>query len=188
MSWFATIWIAVALAMDAFAVSTAVSASGRGAGVGGAFRLSFNFGLFQFIMPIAGWLLGYTVSRYIQSIDHWVAFGLLGLIGGRMIIGTFNSASHNFRNGDPTRGWPLLMLSVATSIDALAVGLSLALLDIAIWLPCAVIGVVAATMTLVGAVFGRILGTCFGKRMEFAGGVILIGIGTKILVEHLGLA
>ena len=187
MTWLSTIWIAVALGMDAFAVAVAATSTGRANGTRAAFRLSFHFGLFQFMMPLIGWLLGSTVAKYIESADHWIAFGLLCIIGGRMVWGGLSSSCDGIGRGDPTRGWSLVILSIATSSDALAVGLSLAFLNSEIWQPCGVIGFVAAAMTLVGIKFGRILGSRFGKRMELVGGAILIGIGVKIVIEHLGL-
>jgi len=187
MSPLATVWLAIALGMDAFAVSMAVTSSGKSCSPRAPFRLSFHFGLFQFMIPIVGWLLGSTVASYIRSADHWIAFGLLGLIGGRMIYESFDTGTTNYLDRDPSRGWSLVMLSVATSIDAMAVGLSLAFLNISIWQPSVVIGIVAAGMTLLGIRLGRVLSIRFGKRMELIGGVVLVGIGIKILEEHLGL-
>jgi len=130
--------------------------------------------------------LGATVAEYIESSDHWIAFGLLTIIGGRMVWGGLNSTTDGFSKGDPTRGWSLVILSIATSIDALAVGLSLAFLNAEIWQPAVIIGLVAAVMTLVGIKCGRLLSARFGKRMELVGGIILISIGVKIVIEHLG--
>jgi len=187
MSWLATIWLAIALGMDAFAVSIAVMSSGKGDSPRATFRLSFHFGLFQFLMPVLGWLLGTTVAEYIQAADHWIAFILLAVIGGRMIYGALNSSTESFNANDPTKGWSLVLLSIGTSIDALAVGLSLAFLNVDVWLPSVIIGIVAAGMTLLGIRLGRVLSIRFGKRMELIGGVVLVSIGAKILVEHLGL-
>jgi putative Mn2+ efflux pump MntP len=148
--------------------------------------MSFSFGFFQFVMPLIGWSAGRTVSGFIESLDHWVAFGLLLFVGGKMIFESFHEKeTGNASKADPTRGWTLLMLSIATSIDALAVGLSLAFLGEAILFPSVVIGIVALAMTWVGMVAGEKAGTYLGKKVEIAGGLILIGIGIKILVEHL---
>ena len=136
-------------------------------------------------MPVIGWYLGSRVAHYIKDYDHWLAFGLLVLIGGKMIREALSHGHENRTPSDPTRGWTLVVLSIATSIDALAVGLSMAFLGIEIWVPSVIIGLVAAAMTLVGMVFGKRLGTRFGKRMELIGGIILIGIGIKIVIEHL---
>ena len=120
--------IAVGLSMDAVAVSLAASASNRAPGARATFRLSFHFGLFQAVMPVVGWALGVTVAPYIASIDHWVAFGLLVFVGGRMIYAALHDGDDPDLSRDPSRGTTLVMLSVATSIDALAIGLTLAML------------------------------------------------------------
>jgi putative Mn2+ efflux pump MntP len=178
------IGIALGLGMDAFAVALGAGATGRSSGARAAFRLSFHFGLFQFFMPVAGWFGGSLLVSRIAPYDHWLAFGLLTVIGGRMIRAGLH-AEPDADPRDPSRGWSLVLLSLATSIDALAVGLSLALLGQRIWYPSGLIGVVAAAMTLTGLRLGHRLGLRFGRRMEIAGGVILIAIGIKIVVEHL---
>jgi len=177
------IGIAVGLAMDACAVSLAAGASGRSPGKRAAFRLSFHFGLFQFFMPVIGWYGGSLMAGPMQAVDHWIAFALLAFIGGRMIWSGFRAGDPS--PTDPSRGTTLLMLSVATSIDALAVGFSLALLQVEIWQPSAIIGLVTAALSLAGLRLGALLGARFGKRMELAGGVLLVFIGARILVEHL---
>jgi manganese efflux pump family protein len=177
--------IALGLAMDALAVAIATGVMLPAPTFRQFFRLSFHFGLFQFLMPIIGWLVGTTISSHIQTYDHWVAFGLLAIIGGRMIWGSFSNDSANAVVKDPTRKMSLIMLSTATSIDALAVGLSLAVLKVSILYPCVVIGVVAAIMTILGMLFGSRLGRRFGKRMELIGGLVLIAIGVKILFDHM---
>ena len=135
-------------------------------------------------MPILGWLAGLSVREYIEAYDHWVAFGLLGFIGGKMIFES-REMKPDKKQGDPTRGWTLVGLSVATSIDALAVGLSMAMLGVSVWVPSVIIGVVAGVMSALGMHLGRRLGQVFGQRMELVGGLVLVGIGVKILVEHL---
>jgi len=184
MSLLTIIAIAVGLGMDAFAVSIAVGSRTK-LSFRPVFRLAFHFGLFQFMMPVIGWLVGAQASKIIGSYDHWVAFGLLALIGSKMIYESFKDKSDRSDISDPTRKWQLVILSVATSIDALSVGFSLALLNVEIIYISVIIGVVAAAMTVVGMAFGRMLGLRFGRCMEFIGGLILIGIGVKILVEHL---
>jgi len=176
--------IAVGLAMDAFAVSIAAGLTIQRLTHRHVFRVAFHFGLFQFMMPVLGWYLGLTVADYITAFDHWVAFILLAAIGGKMIWEAGRPA-HERSDKDPTRGWSLVTLSVATSIDALAVGLSMAMLRVSIWQPSVVIGLVAAAMSLIGIRLGSRLG---GKTQHWAeriGGVILIGIGLRILIEHL---
>ncbi|MBC8423453.1 manganese efflux pump [bacterium] len=175
--------LAVALAMDAFAVSAGAGATGSARGARATFRLAFHFGLFQFLMPVIGWLAGSTVAHLVAAVDHWIAFGLLAWIGGVMIRASIRDDEG--ARADPSRGWSLVLMSLATSIDALAVGFSLAMLRVSIWWPSAVIGLVAAAFSIVGHRGGDRLGRRFGKRAEFAGGVILLGIGAKILVEHL---
>jgi manganese efflux pump family protein len=176
--------IAVGLAMDAFAVSLGIGATQYAHGLRPAFRLAFHFGLFQMLMPVLGWLAGSTVVERISSVDHWIAFGLLAFVGGRMIHeGLKRGESRHVQ--DPSRGLTLLVLCVATSIDALAVGLSLAMLKVKIFYPVLVIGVVTAFLSVVGLKAGKRLGAMLGKRMEVFGGVLLFAIGVRILVEHL---
>jgi len=175
--------IAVGLGMDAFAVALCTGATRRDIWFRPGFRLSFHFGLFQFMMPIIGWAAGTTIVRFIEAYDHWIAFGLLAYVGGKMIKESFEDKHQDF-GADPTRKWTLVMLAIATSIDALAVGLSLALLKVPILYPSIIIGLVAAGMTAAGLALGRPLGR-FGKRMELIGGLVLIGIGLRIVIEHL---
>jgi len=184
MTWFTTLTLAIGLGMDAFAVALAVGARQPGLKFRPLFRLSFHFGLFQFMMPVIGWYGGSQVERYIKDFDHWLAFALLCLIGGKMVWESMTADHDTASSSDPTRKWSLVALSVATSIDALAVGLSMAFLQVAIWTPSVIIGIVAAAMTSVGMISGRRLGVRFGKRMELVGGLILIGIGIKIVLEH----
>ena len=178
--------VAVALAMDAFAVSVAAGVTLRRVTGRQTFRLAWHFGLFQALMPIIGWAAGLTIQSFIESFDHWLAFGLLALIGARMIVGAVRDGGDQSGTDEPTRGWMMVMLSVATSIDALAVGLSLALLRITVWFPALVIGLVAGAFTAVGLHLGGYM----GRRLRIAryaglvGGVVLILIGVRILHEH----
>ncbi len=170
--------------MDAFAVAIASSVSlGRVSGRQ-TFRLAFHFGFFQAMMPVLGWFAGLSVARYIESWDHWVAFGLLAVIGGKAVMGALQEEDEDVPKADPTRGLMLVTLSVATSLDALAVGLSFAMLKIRIWWPAVIIGLVAGAFTTVGMQIGSRLGARFGRRMEVAGGLVLIGIGLKIVADH----
>lgn len=177
--------IAVALAMDAFAVALGVGLTVSPLTKRHLFRLGFHFGMFQALMPILGWLAGLTVRHYIESYDHWIAFGLLIFVGGKMLHEAFQDEAHNEAKEDPTKGFTLIILSIATSIDALAVGLTLAMLNVSVWLPSIVIGIVAGVLTVVGMLLGRRAGTVWGKRVEIFGGIVLCGIGIKILVQHL---
>lgn len=176
--------IALALAMDAFAVSLAAGVTLERITGRHLFRFGFHFGLFQGMMPVIGWLAGISVQRWIADYDHWIAFGLLLFVGARMIYESL------FKNGDEgkmnTEDLPtLVMLSIATSIDALAVGLSLSLLKVDIIAAASLIGVVTFSLSFAGVLLGRRTGRALGKRVEVLGGVILMGIGLKILLSHL---
>jgi putative Mn2+ efflux pump MntP len=184
MTWLTISGLAVGLAMDALAVAIATGLVLGRPTSGQVFRLAFHFGLFQFLMPIAGWLAGRTVEVHIRAIDHWVAFALLAFVGGKMLREARRSEA-TARAGDPTRGWRLVVLSVATSVDALAVGLSMAFLEVSIWLPSVVIGLVASAFTAAGLLLGGRVGRTLGPWPEVGGGLVLLGIGVKILVEHL---
>ncbi len=177
--------IAIGLAMDCFAVSLGVGTAGTATGPRPTFRLFFHFGLFQGGMTLLGWLAGKTVVTYIAAVDHWVAFALLAFVGVRMIRGGLQKAGEEPAIPDPSRGLTLVMLSVATSIDALAVGLSLALLDVNVFWSALLIGGVSAVLSLVGLLLGNQLGLRFGKVMEILGGIILVGIGLRVVITHI---
>jgi manganese efflux pump family protein len=184
MALMSVLLIALALAMDAFAVALSAGAFLVKVDARQTFRLSFHFGLFQFLMPVLGWLAGVRLQSVISAFDHWIAFGLLAIIGGKMIRSSFEDSKEVFR-GDVTKGWLLVSLSVATSIDAFAVGLSLAVLDVGIMGPSVIIGIVAAALTLIGLRLGERLSSLLGKKMELIGGLILVGIGVRVVLEHL---
>ena len=171
--------------MDAFAVSVSSGICNKKLEPVHALKGAFFFGFFQFAMPLVGWYLGIRFIDTIKDFDHWIAFGLLVLIGGKMIREGFEEEKEGER-GDQTRGWPLLLLSIATSIDALAVGFSISLLKTPVLFPAVIIGVVCFVMTAVGMIFGKGLAKIFGRKVEILGGLVLIGIGIKILVEHIG--
>jgi len=177
--------IAVGLAMDAFAVSLAGGAGGRLRSPRPAVRLAFHLGLFQFMMPVIGWYAGSRAAPLIERVDHWVAFSLLAFVGGRMVYSGLRPEGDHTLPPDPSKGWNLIALSVATSIDALAVGLSLAMIGVAIWQPSVIIGVVTAVLSLIGIAVGGKVGRRFGPTVEMIGGLILIAIGLRILVSHL---
>lgn len=185
MGWLTLLAVAVALAMDAFAVAVVAGLTLVPLTRRSVFRLAFHFGLFQALMPIAGWTAGRAVRSLIESVDHWVAFGLLLFVGGKMIWGALHEREEEARRTDPTEGWNLVLLSFATSIDAAAVGLTLAMVGSPILLPAAVIGIVAASLTAVGMVLGRRIGALWGQRVEVVGGLVLIAIGVRIVIEHL---
>lgn len=176
--------LAIALAMDAFAVALGVGINISPLTGRHLFRLGFHFGLFQAFMPILGWLAGLTIQRWIFAYDHWIAFALLTFVGGKMLYEAFHG-DEEMENKDPTKGLTLVLLSFATSIDALAVGLSLAMLDISVWTPALVIGFVAGILTVAGLLLGRRCQAVWGRRVEIFGGLVLLAIGTKILLQHL---
>ncbi len=186
MGLWVTMLIAIGLAMDCFAVSLCVGASPVPLSRRLIFRISYHFGLFQGGMTLLGWLAGSTIVNLIANFDHWIAFVLLAWVGGRMIYsGLQKNAEVESYTNDPSRGKSLVMLSVATSIDALAVGLSMAVLQVNIWTSALLIGVASSALSLVGLFLGDRLSRRFGKRMEVLGGVILNIIGLRILATHL---
>ena len=186
MNLFLVISVALALAMDAFAVSVGLSVLPGGLKKSQRLRLAVFFGFFQFLMPLIGWLAGQEFLVYIRDVDHWVAFGLLLFIGGKMVVESLRRGYLPKKApGDPTKGVTLILLSIATSIDAFAVGLSFAALQQKILYPCFIIGAVAFIMTFFGTKIGPGIGRIAGKRAELLGGLILIFIGIKILIDHL---
>jgi putative Mn2+ efflux pump MntP len=176
--------IAVSLAMDCFTVSLCAGTTNHEKNWRYRFRIAFHFGLFQGGMTYLGWLVGTTIAHFVANFDHWIAFALLVWIGGRMIREGLNP-SQEACPPDPSRGMTLIMLSVATSIDALAIGLSLALLQTSILNASLLIGTVSSLLSLIGLAIGNRLGDLFGKRMEILGGLTLSIIGIRILLTHL---
>lgn len=174
--------------MDAFAVAVSCGISVPGFGPRQAIRVGLWFGLFQFLMPLVGGVLGTGVSAHIWSLGHWVASGLLVLIGGRMVAGALRKSTVTRESPPPMvlTSWRLCLLAVATSVDALAVGVSLAFFPgVNLLLAAGVIGCVALLLSAAGGLLGRRLGGLFQKRAELAGGLVLIGIGLRILGEHM---
>ena len=184
MNFFEILLIALSMAMDAFAVCISAGTTRQADGPRPTFRLAFHFGLFQFLMPVMGWFAGMTIERYIAAFDHWISFLLLAFVGVRMIHSGFNTDGEKKKN-DPSRGWTLVLLSFAVSIDALAVGLSLGVIGVNIWYPGLVIGVVTGLVSWLGLRLGSRLGEKFGKRMEIIGGIVLVVIGVRIVLAHL---
>ncbi len=170
--------IAVGLGVDAFSVALAL---GSGAvSFRQAMRLSFSFGFFQFLMPILGWLAGGHLLALIRAWDHWVAFCILAAVGLHMLVRSLKPEAER-THIDRTRGWGLLLLSLATSIDAFGAGMGLGILRSRVLLPCVIIGVVAGAMTLAGVRLGGRVSRVFGQRAEAAGGVVLILLAVKLL-------
>lgn len=176
--------VAVGLAMDAFATAVAVSVSLRTVSRRQVFRLAWHFGLFQAMMPVIGWLAGVSIVGLIEDWDHWIAFALLAFVGGRAIWSGLWGDAQSSGSPDPTRGASLVVLSLATSMDALAAGLSFAALGVRVWVPSLVIGLTAGALTVIGTLFGSRLGRRFGGWAEVVGGAVLIGIGAWILLDH----
>jgi putative Mn2+ efflux pump MntP len=180
-----TFFLAVGLALDAFSVAVVSGVMVKKPRLRFALRIAFSFGLFQALMPVLGWAAGGLLSDFISGVDHWVAFLLLCLIGVHMIYESSRPVSS--RNSfDPLNLKILFVLSVATSIDALAVGIGLAFIEIAILPTILIIGVVTFCLSLAGYYIGDRIGKLLGNRVRILGGIILIGIGLKILIEHLG--
>ena len=184
MNFLEILLISLSMAMDAFAVCISAGTTPHTDGPRPTFRLAFHFGLFQFLMPVIGWFAGITIEHYIAAVDHWIAFALLAFVGARMIRSGFDPNGEE-QKADPSRGWTLVLLSIAVSIDALAVGLSLGVIGVTIWYPGLVIGVVTGLVSWLGLRLGSRLGKKFGKRMEVIGGIVLVLIGVRIVVTHL---
>ncbi len=203
MDTFSIILIAFGLSMDAFAVSVTNGIIIRDVNTGHALKTGLYFGVFQALMPLAGWFAGFQFRDYITSIDHWVAFLLLSFIGGKMIREAYSGKCETGRDGedikeaaltaqtgteeDPLKPGRLLLLAIATSIDALAVGISFAWLDVSIIRSSAIIGFITFAVCTAGVFIGKRFGCLFQKKAELAGGLILIGIGLRILIEHIGI-
>ena len=187
----AVLFIALSLSMDAFAVSVSSGVGIRNLRFFHALRASFFFGLFQFLMPMTGWYLGSAFVSHIEAFDHWVVFGLLAFIGGKMLFeairqGKDSGPEAERRNAADIRNIKtLLLLSVATSIDALAAGIGLGILGHGVWLSAALIGGITFAVCLCGFEFGRRIGAMLEKWAQIAGGLVLIAIGVKILIQHL---
>lgn len=176
--------IALGLAMDAFAVSIVSGSVYRQLHVKHALRMAVFFGGFQALMPLIGSLAGLSAKDHIVEYDHWVAFGILGAVGGKMIYESFKIRSVE-DNYDPSNIIVLLVLSVATSIDALAVGLTLSLITQSIAAAVIIIGLITFALSYLGVLIGKRFGHFFEHKIEIIGGLILIGLGIKILIEHL---
>lgn len=184
MDLFSTMVLAVGLSMDALAVSISAGITLKEIKWTQALKIGLFFGVFQAIMPLIGWLAGTGFRSLIRNIDHWIAFGLLSAIGGKMIIESFKKDC-NAPKTNPLNNYVLLGLAVATSIDALAAGVSFGLLKLNILTVITIIGSITFALSTLGARTGKHLGCHFGERVELLGGIVLIGIGVKILIQHL---
>jgi putative Mn2+ efflux pump MntP len=184
MSFITITVIALGLAMDALAVSITSGITINNLKISNAVTIALFFGAFQAGMPIIGWFGGVSARAFITGIDHWIAFGLLSLIGCKMIFES-TKLGPDGKELDPLDIHVLLLLAIATSIDALAVGISFAFLKMAIFTPAIIIGVTTFSLSFLGVFLGNISGHFFENKIEIIGGLILIGIGIKILIEHI---
>ncbi|MFL9874054.1 manganese efflux pump MntP [Paraburkholderia megapolitana] len=181
----ATLFLAFAMSTDAFAAAIGKGATLHRPRWSEAVRTGLIFGVIEALTPLAGWFLGKAAAQYVSAWDHWIAFTLLFVLGARMVFNSFSAkeveetkpATHSF--------WLLALTGFATSIDAMAVGASLAFVDVNIYSTAAAIGLATMAMVTIGVMLGRVIGRVAGRRAEMAGGVVLIGIGSTILAEHL---
>ncbi len=187
MGLFELILIAVGLSMDAFAVAVCKGLAMGKINKAYALLIGLFFGGFQFLMPVLGWAMGVRFERYIVSVDHWIAFALLAIIGGKMIYEAVSEDEGGCEACTRVRidVKELTLLAIATSIDALAVGITFAFLKVSILPAAGLIGVITFSLSLLGVVIGNRFGSRYKKRAEICGGVILVLIGVKILIEHL---
>ena len=186
MALWSILLVALGVSADAFAVALGKGLHMRRFDLRNALIIALSFGVFQAGMPVIGWLLGTQFAPYITGIDHWIAFVLLGVIGGKMLWEAFSNPEDK-EIDDRLNVRELLVLSVATSVDALAVGISFAFLAVSITEVAILIGATTFLLTFAGVVIGHRAGVKFRRPAEIAGGVILIAMGTKILFEHLGI-
>lgn len=179
---------AVALSMDAFAVSTCKGLNMRKLNWKNAVMIGLFFGGFQAAMPLIGWLLGKQFERLITNVDHWIVFGLLAFIGGKMIFDALKGGEEDACGMEETLDYKqLVMLSFATSIDALAVGISFAFLKVAVLPSAGLIGITTFTLSVIGVVIGQRFGAKYQSKATLLGGIVLVLIGLRILLEHLNL-
>ena len=184
MEFFTVTLIGIGLAMDCFAVSITSGIAIKNLRISHALQIALFFGSFQALMPVIGWLAGLGLRDFITGVDHWVAFGLLGSIGLKMIYESAKLESDK-KESNPLNIYVLSMLSIATSIDALAIGVSFAFLKISLVISIIIIGTITFLLSFIGVFIGNRTGHFFENKIQFAGGLILIGMGTKILIEHL---
>lgn len=178
--------LSIGLAMDCFAVSISKGIRAKKHYVWLTLRMALMFGLFQAIMPLIGYAVGAGYAEYMRNIDHWIAFGLLSLIGGKMVLeGAKTKDMESIQVNNPFKWTSILALAFATSIDALATGIVFIPYPGLIWKAVAIIGFISFLFTLIGMYIGVHFGKRFHFKVEILGGVILIGIGLKILIEHL---
>jgi manganese efflux pump family protein len=181
-----TIFLAFAMSTDAFAAAVGKGATLHKPRIAEALKTGVIFGVIEAITPLVGWALGKAAAQYVTAWDHWIAFGLLGLLGARMIREGLSRVEQEEEKPNSHSFWILALTGFATSIDAMAVGAGLAFIDVDIFSTAATIGFATMLMVTIGVMVGRLVGATIGKRAEIIGGVILIGVGSVILAEHLG--
>ncbi len=184
MSLFELLILSIGLALDAFAVSVASGVAIKNLRLKHALLIAVTFGGFQAIMPLIGWLAGLGLKQFLGHLDHWIAFVLLSAIGGKMIYEAFQLEKAE-KADNPLNLAVLLILGIATSMDALVVGVTFAMIKVAIVTPVILIGSVTFIFCLVGVYIGDVFGHFFEKKIEIVGGLVLIGMGLKILIQHL---
>lgn len=184
MNWIELAGTAIALAMDAFAVAMCRGLEMKKLNVKHLFLIALMFGLFQAGMPLIGWAVSVQFKKYIEPVDHWIAFGLLVFIGVKMIVEAFKGGEEE--NCETLNFKMLLLMSVATSIDALVVGITFVATETNVWVGCSVIGAVTFALSALGVLLGNKVGNRFSSKAEVFGGAVLILIGVKIVLEHLG--
>ena len=183
MGFIALLLLGIGLSFDTFAVSVGCGIIERELKFLQAARIAIFFAAFQAVMPLLGWLIGFTIKNYIEPIDHWIAFGLLALIGGKMILESIKPKEEKSIN--PKEIKVILLMSLATTIDAFVVGITFALFNVNLIFASFIIGSVTFIAAMLGMLFGKNLGSRFGQKMEILGGLILIALGLKILFEHI---
>ena len=184
MNYIELLILAIGLAMDSFAVSICKGLSMKKLNKKSAFIIALYFGFFHFIFPVLGYFLGVAFSSIVEKADHWIAFVLLGIVGAKMIMESFEEESNI---NDSVDFKTMLLLSIATGIDAFAIGVSFAFINVNIWLSSSIIFIVVYLFSVLGVYLGNKFGNKFGNKAELFGGVILILMGIKILLEHLGI-
>ena len=188
MSIWEVLIIAVGLSMDAFAVALCKGLSMKKLSIKYGIIIALFFGVFQALMPLIGWFVSSRFEKYIKAYDHWIAFAILLIIGAKMIIDAIKESRDPEKETEfRFKVTEMLILAVATSIDALAVGVSFGLLEINIWSSISIIGCVTFILSFIGVIIGNFFGSRFKTKAEIAGGIILILLGVKILLEHLGI-
>ncbi|WEK01663.1 MAG: manganese efflux pump MntP family protein [Candidatus Sphingomonas phytovorans] len=178
--------LSMSMSTDALAAAVGRGASNRPSFIK-AVRAGAVFGVIEALTPIIGWSLGLVAASFVQQVDHWIAFSLLGIVGGKMIIDAAWRREEEAPALSRSGAWALIATAIGTSLDAAAIGVGLAFIGVNIWVIAASIGLTTFLFTTVGMLIGSVVGLRFGKWAEIVGGIVLIGIGSGILLEHLGL-